>query len=93
MNSVIIVIATYKLLREFMPVRSTIAPVKLLLDKDLEAFCCKPLLVECKKNLSETSFKALTSMSIFSAYSSLTFVRLLRFEGRGPLNEFLSKRL
>ena len=32
-------------------------------------------------------------MSIIFTYSSPTFTRLLRFEGTGPLNEFLSKRL
>lgn len=82
-----------------MPVMLGTGPLSLLLDKNLMAYHQNHLLILVKifyadmltNNCPYGSIKL--CLETLCAYSSLTFVRLLRFEGTSPIKLFLSKRL
>ena len=82
-----------------MPVRLGKEPLSWLLDKNLKVENPKPLKVSSKSNVRQADFLETSIESqigkyfMSSAYSSLTCTSLLRFDGTGPVNKFLSRRL
>ena len=82
-----------------MPVRLGKEPLSWLLDKYLKEENPKPLKVSSKFNVQQADFLETSIESqigkyfMSSSYSSLTCTRLLRFDGTGPVNKFLSRRL